>query len=147
MDRGLPLHEGRNGMDRGLPLHEGRNGMDRGLPLREGRNGMYRGLPLREGRNGMDRGLPLREERNGMDRGLPLPEGRRSALARDLARSGSQPVSAVCQREQRAAPAQDLCSRQIQVLRSRLAGERVLSVDGEVTDPPRSRASALLQDD
>ena len=98
MNLDLPLHEGRNGMDRGLPLHEGRNGMDRGLPLREGRNGMYRGLPL--------------------------PEGRRSALARDLARSGSQPVSAVCQREQRAAPAQDLRSRQIQVLKSRLAGER-----------------------
>jgi len=119
MDRGLPLHEGRNGMDRGLPLHEGRNGMDRGLPLCEGRNGMYCGLPL--------------------------PEGRRSALARDLARSGSKPVNAVCQREQRAAPAQDLRSRQIQIRRSRLAGERVLSVDGEVTDPPRSRASALLQ--
>ena len=38
-----------------------------------------------------------------MNLDLPLPEGRRSALARDLARSGSKPVNAVCQREQRAA--------------------------------------------
>ncbi len=32
-----------------------------------------------------------------------------------------------------------------QIRRSRLAGERVLSVDRKVTDPPQSRASSLLQ--